>query len=114
MYERRSIASALAEAVSTTAREIRGAIKLCRSKRRTRNLVKNRSALYVEVGAGDKKGENGWLTIDLTENCDIYWDLRKGLPFQRDSVSVIYSSHFLEHLRFREAQAFLKECLRVL
>ena len=70
--------------------------------------------IFLEVGAGDKKGENGWLTIDMTRNCDIYWDLRRGIPFPNESISKIYSSHFFEHLSFKEGQKFLDECLRVL
>jgi predicted SAM-dependent methyltransferase len=79
-----------------------------------RSLLKGKQKLYIEVGAGNKKGDNGWITIDLTKNCDIFWDLRKGLPFPDESISKIYSSHFLEHLSFKEGQSFLQECLRVL
>jgi predicted SAM-dependent methyltransferase len=78
------------------------------------SLLKKKKSLMIEVGAGDKKGENGWLTIDVTNNCDIIWDLRKGMPFPKNSISKIYSSHFMEHLSFKEGQQFLKECLRVL
>lgn len=44
----------------------------------------------------------------------IVWDLRKGIPFDRDIFDVIYHSHFLEHLERRAAQVFLLECHRVL
>jgi len=84
------------------------------SKYRIRRLLKGKNKIYIEVGAGDKKGENGWITIDVTKNCDVYWDLRKGLPFPDGSISKIYSSHFFEHLSFKEGQKFLNECLRVL
>lgn len=84
------------------------------SKYRSRRLLKGKNKIYIEVGAGDKKGENGWITIDVTKNCDIYWDLRKGLPFPDGSISKLYSSHFFEHLSFKEGQKFLNECLRVL
>ena len=50
----------------------------------------------------------------MTRNCDIYWDLRRGIPFPNESISKIYSSHFFEHLSFKEGQKFLDECLRVL
>ena len=84
------------------------------SKSKIKQLMKGRDRIYLEVGAGNKKGENGWVTIDMTEHCDIYWDLRKGIPFPDSSISKIYSSHFLEHLTFKEGQIFLAECLRVL
>ncbi len=50
----------------------------------------------------------------MTSSCDIYWDLRKGIPFPNDSINRIYSSHFFEHLTFKEIQQFLDECKRVL
>lgn len=78
------------------------------------SLLKNNHPIFIEVGAGNKRGNNGWITLDMTENCDIYWDLRKGIPFPDGSIDKVYSSHFLEHLTFKEGQAFLKECLRVL
>lgn len=84
------------------------------SKRRVRSLLNEGKQIFLEVGAGDKKGSNGWITIDMTRNCDVFWDLRKGIPFPDESVSRIYSSHFFEHLTFKEGQIFLDECLRVL
>ena len=77
-------------------------------------ILKKEKEVFLEVGAGDKEAASGWITIDMTKNCDIYWDLRKGIPFPNESISKIYSSHFLEHLTFKEGQAFLDECLRVL
>jgi predicted SAM-dependent methyltransferase len=84
------------------------------SKRKVRKILRERSQIFVEVGAGDKKGQGDWITIDLTRTCDIYWDLRKGLPFPNESLEKIYSSHFFEHLSFTEAQQFLDECKRAL
>ncbi len=77
-------------------------------------MLRERSELFVELGAGDKKGEGGWVTIDTTKNCDIFWDLRKGLPFPDESIAKIYSSHFFEHLSFTEIQTLLDECRRAL
>jgi len=70
--------------------------------------------LMIELGAGDRSGSNGWLTLDTVDGCDIYWDLREGLPFTDNSITKIYSSHFLEHLDFREGQILLEECYRAL
>ena len=89
-------------------------IRRGRSKRYISHLLKKNNPIFLEVGAGDKKGKNGWTTIDMTKNCDICWDLRQGIPFPDESISRLYSSHFLEHLSFREGQVFLNECLRVL
>jgi predicted SAM-dependent methyltransferase len=84
------------------------------SQRKIGRVLKERSEIFVELGAGDKKGVGGWVTVDISSNCDIFWDLRKGLPFPDESISKIYSSHFLEHLSFEEGQKILEECRRVL
>lgn len=54
------------------------------------------------------------MTIDLAMHCDLFWDLRKGIPFPDNSVKRVYSSHFFEHLTFDESQDFLQECKRAL
>lgn len=84
------------------------------SRRKIRRLISAQADLCVEVGAGNKKGRNGWTTIDVRSKCDIFWDLRKGLPFPDASLKKIYSSHFLEHLSFKEINQFLVECRRAL
>ena len=87
----------------------------CRlSRYHIRRLLKKGDQIFLELGAGEKKGENGWTTIDMTKNCDLFWDLRNGLPFPNESISKIYSSHFFEHLSFKEAQKLLDDCLKVL
>jgi predicted SAM-dependent methyltransferase len=89
-------------------------IKHLQSQKKLRRLLMERNEIFVELGSGDRAGQGGWITIDMTKHCDIFWDLRKGLPFSNDSVAKIYSSHFFEHLSFKEAQDFLIECKRVL
>lgn len=84
------------------------------AKRRIRHLLRARNELFVELGAGDKKGTGNWVTVDMTPGCDIFWDLRKGLPFPSNRIAKLYSSHLFEHLSYREAQGFLDECRRVL
>lgn len=41
-------------------------------------------------------------------------DLTKPLPFADGTVDAVYSSHFLEHIYLKEAEAILRECHRVL
>lgn len=84
------------------------------SKRFVRRELKKRELVFLEVGAGAKKGTGNWLTLDQARGSDIYWDLRKGIPFPDESVNRLYSCHFFEHLTYREGQVFLKECMRVL
>ncbi|MGA7750152.1 MAG: hypothetical protein WCA63_08390, partial [Gallionella sp.] len=50
------------------------------SRRYICRLLKEKKPIFLEVGSGDKKGKNGWITTDLSANSDIYWDLRKGIP----------------------------------
>ncbi len=53
--------------------------------------------------------------LDIAWTPDVFiHDVRKGLPFPDNSFTVIYGSHFLEHLYLREAQRLLGECCRVL
>lgn len=41
-------------------------------------------------------------------------DLRGGIPYPNERFDVAYHSNFLEHLDRRDAEAFLRECRRVL
>ena len=95
-------------------RSAREAVKHWPSQGKVQRLLMDKKDLLIEVGAGDRKGANGWTTIDVTGACDIYWDLRRGIPFPDATVSKIYSFHFLEHLSFAEGQLFLDDCLRAL
>ena len=86
--------------------------KQLRSKFFIKRLIKNSKQIFVEAGAGNIAGKNGWVTIDMRKKCDIFWDLSKGIPFPENSVNKIYSSHFLEHLTFGEGQKFLQSCIK--
>jgi len=41
-------------------------------------------------------------------------DIRKGLPYNNNSLLYVYSSHCFEHLFLDQAMKFLRECFRVL
>jgi predicted SAM-dependent methyltransferase len=81
--------------------------------------------LKVHLGCGPYLKE-GWVNIDLTLNrarpvhdqskqaIYINHDLRRGLPLAENSCEMIYSSHFLEHLRYGEALRLLRDCHRLL
>lgn len=88
--------------------------KETKTKQCIKNIINKKEIIYLEIGAGDKKGENGWLTLDVTKSCDINWNLGKGIPFPNESIHKIYSSHLFEHFSFKEGQKLLDECLRVL
>jgi predicted SAM-dependent methyltransferase len=84
------------------------------SRLKIRRLLKQRDEISIELGSGDRRGDGEWVTIDLGMRCDLFWDLRKGIPFPDGRIKRIYSSHFFEHLSFSETQHFLQECRRVL
>lgn len=73
-----------------------------------------RGELKLDLGGGFRPGKNGWVNVDISPQCDFYWDLTDGLPFPDNSVSAIYSSHLLEHLTLHQSRKLLTECLRVL
>ena len=69
--------------------------------------------LQLHIGAGSAQLP-GWINLDVA-GADVDVDLRRPLPFADGSVSHIFGSHMLEHLRHAdEAQRFLLECRRVL
>jgi predicted SAM-dependent methyltransferase len=75
--------------------------------------LESKDLIKLELGSGAKKGINGFTTVDM-HGADINWDLSNGIPLKDNSVSIIYSSHMLEHIPFSKLIIFLKECLRVL
>jgi predicted SAM-dependent methyltransferase len=81
---------------------------------RVKKILRSGEPVFLEIGAGDKTGSNGWLTLDMNFKCDLVWDLRKGIPFPDNSISKIYSSHLFEHLTYAEIGQLLQECKRAL
>jgi predicted SAM-dependent methyltransferase len=77
-----------------------------------KNLLR-RDKIWLELGSGQKKGANGWVTIDL-RGADISYNLSKGIPMPDNSVDKIYSSHMFEHIPYLELVQFIGECYRVL
>lgn len=76
--------------------------------------IVNNEKVYLEIGAGPKKGENGWTTLDIDHNCDLFWDLREGIPFPDNSIDEIYTSHTFEHIPFENLKNLIRECYRCL
>jgi predicted SAM-dependent methyltransferase len=77
------------------------------------SVLKKQDRIYLELGSGPKKGNNGWTTIDFS-GADISHDLRKGIPLPDNSVDRIYTSHVFEHISFNDLISFINECYRVL
>jgi len=76
--------------------------------------LKKQKKILLDIGSGNRKGKNGWITIDLNKGADIIHDLRKGIPLPENSVDRIYASHVLEHIPYKEQNILLKEIYRVL
>ena len=88
--------------------------KANRTKLLIRRILNQDRIIKLELGAGCKKGINGWLSMDTEKITDLYWDLRNGIPFPDNSVDIIYASHVLEHFSFDQICDLIKECRRVL
>ncbi len=90
-----------------------------------RTKIKNRKGLKINLGCGDGWRYDGWIGIDCKaaypyrakgedKGFDINWNLLNGLPFNNNSVRMIYISHFLEHLSYKESIKLLNECYRIM
>jgi SAM-dependent methyltransferase len=57
-----------------------------------------------------------WLNFDYASSDPAVHaaDLLSKLPLERNSASLVYSSHFLEHIPRAQVAAFLRECWRIL
>ncbi|TAN38415.1 MAG: methyltransferase domain-containing protein [Verrucomicrobia bacterium] len=78
------------------------------------SLIASGEPIKLEIGAGTKKGAQGWLTSDQCPGADLMMDLLKPFPFPDNTVSKIYSSHVLEHFYTDQLKFVLGECRRVL
>lgn len=76
----------------------------------------------VNLACGETPFDDGWLNIDLRPQFKhpelsgfAIADLRNGIPIRSNSVDIIVTSHFLEHLDpFDECRSFLDDCFRIL
>jgi predicted SAM-dependent methyltransferase len=69
----------------------------------------------ANLGCGNRFHED-WINLDFKSNSDkvIEYNLLEKLPFEDNSVDVVYTSHVLEHFSKCDAPKFLDECYRVL
>jgi SAM-dependent methyltransferase len=68
---------------------------------------------YRLTGANRYYSKNEYCRL-LGDHHFIHHDLAYGVPFEDGVVDFIYSSHFLEHLFYKDAQHLINECHRVL
>jgi len=82
--------------------------------KKAKDLVRSNARLKLEIGSGFAPRKNGWITLDRSCEADLCWDLMLPLPFPDDSISIIYSSHVLEHFYYSDLMQLLKSCFRCL
>lgn len=82
--------------------------------RRAQALAERGGPIKLDLGGGIE-GKAGWVNIDLRARHGLRLDLRRALPFADESVTEIYSEHFLTCLSYpHELMPLLQECHRVL
>ena len=91
---------------------------ILRKKRINEFLLKNKK-INIQFGAGSGKlGEARKSVLETFLNTDIFGhipiDINSNLPFKKDTVDIIFSSHLIEHIFQRKADLFFKESYRVL
>jgi len=85
-------------------------------ERRRAAVLARRKPLLLHLGSADNRLER-WVNIDLLRpgrKLELYWDLRRGIPFATSSVDAIFAEHLLEHLTLDQGIELLRECRRVL
>lgn len=87
------------------------------------SYFKGDGKLKLNIGSYITMFHHGWTNIDIHDlagfaaSCRFDYrriDVRNGLPYSTGSVDLIFSSHFFEHLDYREGLAFLRDCRRVI
>jgi len=82
------------------------------------SLVSNLPSFFHKIayrltGANRYYSEQEYCRL-LGNHTFVHHDLSYGIPLNDNTVDFVYSSHFLEHLFLKDAQAILKESFRVL
>ena len=118
------------QAVRAAYRNLRREMETALTTQRSSPIIESlrgRTGLRLHLGCGaDIKP--GWVNIDLSPSVPLEaaeatpiddtlvlcYDLRLGLPFDEGSSAYVYTSHFLEHLDYRDGVSLLSDCHRVL
>ena len=94
--------------------ETKASVRHFRSWLFERSKFRGRKALKLNIGCGANTAV-GWINIDLDGPPGIFrWDCRRGMPFDDNSVEVIFAEHVFEHFDPESGLHFLIECHRCL
>lgn len=107
-------------AVRSLFQEIQNA-RIVRNSQKALRELRGKKNIKVHLGCGYDV-RPGWVNMDLSAKpiretpgaTFIGYDLRLGLPLPKDSCSLIYSSHFMEHLEYRHGFQMIRDCHRAL
>lgn len=84
------------------------------SRVQIRRLLQQGAPLRLHLGSGGHPLD-GWLNVDvLGMEPDLYWDLRRGLPFPDGCAQAVFLEHVIEHFTLADDLDLLAECHRVL
>lgn len=79
-----------------------------------KNHYKTQPVIKLQIGGGKHlKSSDEWINADLIDG-DIYLDATRRLPFKDNSIDLIFTEQFFEHISREEGLNFLKESFRVL
>ncbi len=104
----------VARAFGPTIEELRIYRQHLDAVRQAHALAARGGVLRLELGGGIE-GKPGWINADRRARDGLRLDLRRHLPFADESITEIYSEHFLTCLSYpHELMPLLHECHRVL
>jgi predicted SAM-dependent methyltransferase len=83
-------------------------------QRRKADRMAQQAPLRLHLGSGPQL-KPGWVNVDLFGYPeDLYWNLRRPLPFAAGSVDAIFHEHVLEHFSFPDVLRIVEDSFRVL
>ena len=70
--------------------------------------------LKLHLGSGEVNIP-GWRNVDLLgSKADFFWDLRRPLPAQPNTVTAVFNEHFMEHLPLPAGMGMMRQCLKLM
>ena len=80
-------------------------------KKRIKDYFLSHDLVKIQFGCGDDFLK-GFLNTDLLGKIPV--NITKKLPFQNETVDLIYSNHTVEHIYHKQFKCFLKESYRII